>query len=241
MFLGKVYLELPGISFYTYKVALIKLMESEVMNVYEHLVQPERSGDLKKEVYAFLTENGHRETAEHCMKVGEKARELAVRFGADPETAASSGYLHDISAVFSNDTRISVSVQLGIEVLPEEESFPMVIHQKMSKAIARDLFGVADPEILSAVECHTTLKKQASQMDKLLFTADKVAWDQKGTPPYLEELNRGLALSLDHAAFAYIRYLWSRKDTLRVVHPWLREAYADLSGRIGSEPETCGT
>ncbi|MCY9590222.1 HDIG domain-containing protein [Paenibacillus chitinolyticus] len=211
------------------------------MNVYEHLVRPELSGDLKKDVYAFLTENGHRETAEHCMKVGEQARELAVRYGADPETAARSGYLHDISAVFPNDARISVSVQLGIEVLPEEESFPMIIHQKLSKAIARDLFGVEDPEILSAVECHTTLKKQASQMDKLLFTADKVAWDQIGTPPYLEELNRGLALSIDHAAFAYIRYLWSRKDTLRVVHPWLKEAYADLSRHIESESQTCGT
>ena len=29
-------------------------------------------------------------------------------------------------------------------------------------------------------------------------------------------------------AFAYISYLWERKDTLKVIHPWLEEAYWHL-------------
>ncbi|OLF95341.1 Hydrolase (HAD superfamily) [Bacillus licheniformis] len=35
----------------------------------------------------------------------------------------------------------------------------MIIHQKLSKVMARDLFQVADEDILNAIECHTTLKK----------------------------------------------------------------------------------
>ncbi|OSX89232.1 hypothetical protein BTJ44_04916 [Bacillus mycoides] len=31
--------------------------------------------------------------------------------------------------------------------------------------------------------------------------------------------------SLEHAAFVYISYLWERKYTLKVIHPWLEEAY----------------
>ncbi|HDR3858072.1 TPA: HAD family hydrolase, partial [Bacillus anthracis] len=32
----------------------------------------------------------------------------------------------------------------------------------------------------------------------------------------------------EHAAFAYISYLWDRKDTLKVLHPWLEDAYWQL-------------
>lgn len=37
-----------------------------------------------------------------------------------------------------------------------------------------------------------------------------------------------LEKSLEHAAFIYISYLWDRKDTLKVLHPWLEEAYWQL-------------
>lgn len=36
---------------------------------------------------------------------------------------------------------------------------------------------------------------------------------------------KALGNSLEHAAFVYISYLWERKDTLKVIHPWLEEAY----------------
>lgn len=49
-----------------------------------------------------------------------------------------------------------------------------------------------------------------------------------GTPPYLVEVKKGLEKSLEHAAFAYISYLWDRKDTLKVLHPWLEDAYWQL-------------
>ena len=39
---------------------------------------------------------------------------------------------------------------------------------------------------------------------------------------------KGLEKSLEHAAFAYISYLWDRKDKLKVLHPWLEESYWQL-------------
>jgi hypothetical protein len=42
--------------------------------------------------------------------------------------------------------------------------------------------------------------------------------------------------SLADAAFCYLDYLWRRRDTLLVVHPWLVEAHQQLAGRpAGSE------
>lgn len=67
--------------------------------------------------------------------------------------------MHDIRGVIPNEKRIAAAEALGIDILPEERIFPMIIHQKLLKVMARDLFQVADEDILNAIECHTTLKK----------------------------------------------------------------------------------
>lgn len=104
----------------------------------------------------------------------------------------------------------------------------MIIHQKLSKEMARDIFGIHDREILDAVGCHTTLRSSATRLDKVLFVADKIAWDQPGNPPYLAEITNEFDKSLEHASFAYINYLWQQREKLRVIHPWLRDAYYEL-------------
>ncbi|CAG7643650.1 hypothetical protein PAESOLCIP111_04518 [Paenibacillus solanacearum] len=204
-----------------------------MLHVYEDQLNGfERTGNLKEDVYWFLVHGKCPKTAEHCMKVGAEAGRIARLAGADPAAAEAAGYLHDISAVYPNDRRIAVALQLGIEVLPEEEAFPLIVHQKISRAMAEHIFGVTDASILDAVGCHTTLRAHSSLFDKVLFVADKIEWDQQGTPPYITELLAQLDVSLDHAAFAYIDYLWQRRDTLKVVHPWLREAHAELKRQL---------
>ncbi|MDR0263207.1 MAG: bis(5'-nucleosyl)-tetraphosphatase (symmetrical) YqeK [Sphingobacterium sp.] len=201
-------------------------------SAYTQLVCAPITGNLRNDIFNFLVNNKCPETAEHCMRVGEMARKIAVQYDADPDAAEIAGYLHDISAVYPNDVRIEVSRELGIEVLPEEELFPMIIHQKISKEMAKDLFQIRDQEILDAVGCHTTLKKDSTLLDKVLFVADKIEWDQSGTPPYLLQIVMQLDRSLDHAAFAYIHFLWEQRENLRVVHPWLRDAYFELEKQV---------
>jgi HD superfamily phosphohydrolase YqeK len=104
--------------------------------------------------------------------------------------------LHDISVVFPNYERIRVSKALGIEVLLEEEIFPLIIHQKISKVMALEIFKIQDETILNAIGCHTTLRSTSTKLDRVLFVADKIEWDQR--------------------------------DSLKVVHPWLEDAYYEL-------------
>lgn len=201
-------------------------------SAYNNLVINTLSGNLKDDIYNFLVSNGCPKTAEHCVRVGEEARKIAERYHVNKDSAEIAGYLHDISAVYSNDIRIQVSHDLGIEVLPEEETFPMIIHQKISKEMARDLFHINDQEILDAVGCHTTLKKDSTLLDKVLFVADKIEWDQNGEPPYLDQITQQLEHSLNHASFEYINFLWKQRENLRVIHPWLRDAYYELKDLV---------
>jgi HD superfamily phosphohydrolase YqeK len=105
----------------------------------------------------------------------------------------------------------------------------MIIHQKLSRILASEVFGVDDVLVLDAVECHTTLKANPTRLDKVLFVADKIAWDQDGIAPYYHKLVAALEQSLDHAVLVYLKYLWDRRHTLKVFHPWAREAYIQMS------------
>lgn len=192
------------------------------------------SSKISEDVPKFLNHHNFPKIAEHSHDVAMKARELAQQFGADVDKAEIAGYLHDVSAVFPSAERATIARELGVEVLPEEDIFPMIIHQKLSLVLARELFGVTDAEILSAIACHTTLKANASLLDKIVFVADKIAWDQPGTPPYLDDLLEGLEKSIDHASFVYLDHLWQMRDTLKVLHPWAADAHAQLKEELST-------
>ncbi|RXK63186.1 HD domain-containing protein [Enterococcus faecalis] len=182
---------------------------------------------LKNEIKQYLVSKNCEKTYYHCMEVGEYAYQLGEKYLTSPEKVSIAGYLHDISAVYPNNQRISVAQKYGIELNETEMAFPMIIHQKISKSIAKMDFGIEDNEILSAIECHTTLKKNYSNIDLVLFVADKIKWDQEGKPPYLDGLLQALNCSLENAAYFYIDYIL--KHDIKVVHPWLWDAYNQLN------------
>ncbi|MED0876693.1 bis(5'-nucleosyl)-tetraphosphatase (symmetrical) YqeK [Bacillus mobilis] len=196
--------------------------------VYKEIYSFTPTGKIENDIKDFLLKYNKELTYKHSIRVANEARKIAIKYHENEEKAAIAAYLHDISAIFPNEDRIVVAEQFGIEILQEEREFPMIIHQKLSRIIAKEIFRVEDEEILNAINCHTTLRKHATKMDLVLFVADKIEWDHNGTPPYLVEVKKGLEKSLEQAAFSYISYLRDRKDTLKVLHPWLDDAYWQL-------------
>ena len=210
---------------------------------WEH---PQLTGDLPVDVTRFLIDQGCLATVVHGRDVAATAGRLALRFGAGKHAAAwvqaakTAGWLHDISAVIPTAERVAAVRRWGVEVLPEEASVPMIMHQKLSAWLAEHSFGVIDAQVLSAIRCHTTLRRDAGVLDKIVFVADKVAWDQPGTPPYLAALVAALAApadaaasgdaiaSLDAGVRVYLDYLWQQRESLAVVHPWFEAAYHQL-------------
>ncbi|MFC1997613.1 bis(5'-nucleosyl)-tetraphosphatase (symmetrical) YqeK [Chloroflexota bacterium] len=194
----------------------------------DYIIKFNRTGVIAEDVPRYLGLMGYPKTAKHCTAVAAKASLLAGKFGSNPYKAEQAGYLHDISAVIPNQARIEFARSRDVDILAEEEQFPMIIHQKLSEILAREVFDISDNGVLSAIGCHTTLKAGASRLDKVVFLADKIAWDQEGSPPYSNSVIEAFEVSLDAAVLAYINYLWDRRTQLRVVHPWLIEARNDL-------------
>ena len=121
-----------------------------------------RTGVIPEDVPRYLGYFGYPKTAEHCAAVAAKAKWLAEMFDGDPLKAELGGYLHDISAVIPAEKRIRFAYSQKVDVLAEEEQCPMIIHQKLSVVIAREVFDITDIEVLRAIECHTTLKAGAT-------------------------------------------------------------------------------
>lgn len=194
------------------------------------------TGNLQADAASLLIHNACTNTADHCDAVAAQAKQLAERFGADPNRAQAAGWLHDVSAVIPTSQRFAVARQWKLEILPAEETAPILLHQRLSVVIAQDLFGIVDDQVLSAIGCHTTLKAHASLLDKVVFIADKIAWDQPGRPPYERELAKAAIHSLDKAVFCYLQYLWQQREKLAAVHPWLVDAYRELEQSVKTEP-----
>jgi len=173
----------------------------------------------------FLAHHGYAKTATHCAAVSAECRRLALRFGVDSAAASQAGWLHDISAVWPPAERLEAAARLEVPILPAERQHPLLLHQRLSAVLAEQLFGISDEAVLAAIGCHTTLRPAPSQLDLLLFCADKLAWDQPGPPPWCAAMRSALDISLKAAAIVYLRHMWQRRDLLPAVHPLLIEAW----------------
>ena len=181
------------------------------------------SGDIKTDAVSFLTLNDKRKTAEHCIAVANTSEKIANRFGLDKSRAAISAYLHDISAVMKPQDMLDYAVGQGWEIDAAERKYPFILHQRLSMTFAKELFGINDAVILSAIACHATLKCSPLSYDMALFLSDKLSWDQEGTPPFYDLVSSALEKSLPHACLTYINYVL-QNGMILYPHKWLLEA-----------------
>jgi predicted HD superfamily hydrolase involved in NAD metabolism len=198
-------------------------------NILADLLPPiPLTGNIPQDASAVLTHHQCPHTLFHSTRVAAAAQQLAEQYNADTQAAICAGWLHDISAVIPQNEWIVCAEKWNIEILPEERQAPVVLHQKLSTYLARHLFRVTDPITLSAIECHTTLRPGASRLDKIVFLADKLEWDQTGKPPYKAELQKALQISLKTATEWYLTWMWQQRDKLLVIHPWFKAAYEEF-------------
>ena len=187
------------------------------------------TGSIPQDAKAFLAHHQCLNTIEHSARVAAAAHQLATKYNADPLAASDAGWLHDISAVIPNNERIHYAESWGIDLFPEERRAPMIVHQKLSAYLARSLFHITNPAVLSAIRCHTTLRPGASRLDKIVFLTDKLEWDGAGDSPCKTDLEAALQHSIDAATTWYLSYLWQRRDTLLVIHPWFAAACQEIA------------
>ena len=171
--------------------------------------------------------NNKEDVLSHVEDVARIAVELAKTYKLDIDKIKLAALLHDISGIMTPQEMYDFAITKGLEIDPAEEKYRALLHQRVSKIIAQEEFDITDSDILNAIECHTTLKKNTSMYDKIIFIADKISWDSKGVPSYDYLIKRSTVESLDEACYTYIKYQFDN-NLLVMPHQWLIEAYDDL-------------
>ena len=111
---------------------------------------------------------------EHTLGVSYTCMALAMRYSANLDQAEMAGLLHDCAKRYDDATIICKCQEHGIELTEGELRAPAVIHAKLGAWMAEHKYGITDPEVLSAIACHTTGKPAMSLLDKILYVADYI-------------------------------------------------------------------
>ena len=186
---------------------------------------------LEERITGTYLLNGRPKTLKHVQEVADTCAKIAEQYGLNREKCRIVGLLHDIGAVMKPEDMVCCITSRGIPLDEAEKKYPFLLHQRISRMFAEDVLRIKDDDILSAVECHTTLKGRPGKYDMTLFIADKLSWDREGTPPYFNEVERALQHSLESACLEYITYSLDNGMIL-YPHQWLMEAKVYLE-RIG--------
>ncbi len=140
----------------------------------------------------------------HSQCVAAEAEKLARRYGADPEKARLCGILHDVMKDTPPQEQLKILEKSGIILTVAQRRNRKLWHALSGAAYLRDALGIADQEILGAVECHTSGKGGMSLLDKVLFVADYISADRDY--PGVEELRVTAYRSLEEAMVEGIRF-----------------------------------
>lgn len=114
------------------------------------------------------------ERYQHTLGVMFTAASLAMCYGADIERAQAAGLLHDCAKCIPNDKKIKMCEQYGIEINKTERRVPSLLHSKLGAYLAKSRYGIDDPEVLSAIQYHTTGKPNMTVLEKIIFIADYI-------------------------------------------------------------------
>ena len=129
-------------------------------------------GMPKQAVLSELKKTLKPSRVEHTLGVADTAVRLAKKHGIDPAKAEIAALLHDCAKYMPVPDMQKMLVGTGFETDEAELNTPSILHAPAGSILAREKYGVSDPEILSAIRKHTIGDENMSPLDALIYTAD---------------------------------------------------------------------
>lgn len=163
----------------------------------------------------------------HSICVAESCRELALRYGANPEKAEIAGILHDILKDTDANTMLQLANQFGIILDAFEKQSLTLWHARIGSEFVKRELLITDPQIIEPIRWHTTGKAGMTLEERILFTADFISADR--SYPGVEEMRELAKKSLREAMLEGLAFtLMELSAKRRVLHPDTLSAYNDL-------------
>ncbi len=135
----------------------------------------------------------------HIERARAVGRELSAILGVEPLCVDLALAGHDLYRATSHEVMLDVAARRGIIPGVLETEQPLLLHGPLAAIWMADEGGVADKEVLDAVQYHTTFAPGLGPLAATVFLADKTDPDKVERRPWLSTVV-GLAHSGDWKA-----------------------------------------
>lgn len=177
----------------------------------------------KEEIIRYLRDNLKETRYVHTFGVAECAVKLAALNGIDTNKAEIAALIHDAAKYMDIDKQKNLIRKSGYQIDDVMEYSPQLLHGFTASIIGKDMMGIEDEEVLSAVRYHTTGKKNMTTLEKIIYIADYI--EPNRDFPGVEEirkltfdnLDKGVLMGLSNS----IIYVVKKGD---MIHPLSLEA-----------------
>ncbi len=132
----------------------------------------------EKEILDYLEKNLNPKRFNHSLEVAKEAKRLAIKYGADENKAYLAGLVHDATKNSSAQKQLKIFADFGIILTDVEKGSEKLWHAISGAAVAENVFGIDDREILNAIRCHTTAKANMTILETVLYIADFTSLDR---------------------------------------------------------------
>ena len=122
----------------------------------------------------------------HTLGVEFTAAALAMRYQADVTDAQIAGLLHDCAKCLTDEKRVSICEKHQIPMTDIERRNPLLLHAKVGEFLAKDKYGITNPDILTAIRFHTTGRENMSLLERIVFVADYIEPGRRQAPNLTE-------------------------------------------------------
>ena len=119
--------------------------------------------------------------------------------GVDVQKARVGALLHDLARAKRPEELLAMAEGFGIGVGALEERMPIFLHGPIAACLARERYGIEDPEILEAVRIHTAGRAGMGLVARVVFLADKLDPTKDRRYPFNSEVREVAKSDLDQA------------------------------------------
>lgn len=140
----------------------------------------------------------------HAKGVAEVSRDLAERFGLDPDDAYLAGIYHDAMREATKKQLLEMASHYQVEVEDMEREYPVLLHGPVAAKSLEADYGIRDENILEAIAWHTTGKAGMGDLAKIVYLADMI--EPTREYPGVERLRELAYNDLEQAFFASVKH-----------------------------------
>jgi len=171
---------------------------------------------------------------EHSMSSMKTASDLADFYNLDKRKAQIAALLHDCAKEIPKNEILKFALKYSIPLDDITEKETVLLHGPIGAKIAEFEYGILDKEILDAIDCHTTGKKDMTELDKIVYLADYIEPSRDFSD--VEKLRFLTKEDLDKAVrFALELTISELIKNGRLIHPRTIEARNSLVIKYNSE------